>query len=215
MAKVVSPLQSTEARGRVAGLIYNTWRGLNTVKSFKSPSQPRSSRQLLIRAYAVTCSRAWAALTAANQAAWIAYATAHPETDWSASAKRLTGHNWYVRLSVRLLDMAKSVVVTPPAVAAFASVAGLVLTPGAGQISCAFTAFAGTATTVDWWIQGPISAGRLPKIERAKHKAYTPGETTPYVITGLTPGTNAVFARSVSETDGQASPFVMLTAVVT
>lgn len=59
MAKVTLPLMSAEARGKVGGLIYNTWRGNSTVKIKKAPAQPRTARQLLIRAFATTCSRAW------------------------------------------------------------------------------------------------------------------------------------------------------------
>jgi len=188
---------------------------MNTVKSFKSPSQPRTSRQLTIRGFMLTSVRAWAALTPTHRTGWNDFSVAHPETDWTSGSKRLTGANWYCRLSVRLLDLAKSVVATAPVAAAPPGIVLGVATGGSGQISVAYTAHGGTADQIDIWTEGPMSAGRLAKIERAKHRQYGPAETTPIVVTGLTPGLHTVFARCISETDGQASSFTSTTATVT
>jgi hypothetical protein len=215
MAKVKMPLFSTEARGKVAGLVFNSWRGLNYVKSSISPAQPRTSRQLQIRAWAVQLVRAWAAVSAVNQQTWRDYATAHQSPDWSGSPVRTTGLNWYLKCNMRLLDQGKATIATAPIVAAPGSVAALVLTPGAGTISCAFTAFGGTDTSVDWWLVLGKGLGILPKLTMAKHRAFSPGETSPYVISALAPGNVTVFARSVSETTGLASAWVSASAVVT
>ena len=215
MAKVTNPLFSSEARGKVGGIIFNTWRGFSTVKVKKSPAQPRTARQMLIRAFCVTCSRVWATISQVNRDGWTAYATAHPDVDWTNTPKRLTGINFYTRCGVRLLDLAKSVPSTCPVVAAPAAVEALVATGAAGQISCAFTASAGTDISIDLWTQGPKSAGVLGSIVRAKHKIYGPGETTPLVIPTLTPGLYQVYARHISEVNGLASPFVTTTATVT
>jgi hypothetical protein len=215
MAKVTLPLMSAEARGKVGGLIYNTWRGNSTVKIKKAPAQPRTARQLLIRAFATTCSRAWQLLTQLQRDGWTAYATAHPDVDWTNTPKRLTGANFYLRLSTRLLDLGKTVVATCPVVNAPSNVSALVATGGAGSISCAFTPFAGTDTTIDIWLQGPKSAGVLGSLIKARHKTYGPGETSPLVTSGLTPGLYQVYARAISEVNGLASAWVTTTATVT
>jgi hypothetical protein len=215
MAKVTMPLMSAEARGKVGGIVYNTWRGKSTVKVKKAPAQPRTTRQLLIRAYATTCARAWKNLTSVVRDGWTAYANAHPDTDWTNSPKRLTGLNYYLRCATRCLDMLLSVPTTAPTVDAPANVSALVATGGAGQISCAFTPYGGTATQIDVWVQGPKSAGALGSLVKARHKAYGPGETSPLVITALPPGLYAVFARGILETNGLASLFVETTATVT
>lgn len=215
MAKLIGPLHSTEARGRVGGVVYNTWRGLATAKAKTSPSQPRTARQLIIRAFLTTYTRLWQTLGAVAIAAWNAYAAAHTETDWTGSPKRLTGADWHTRLNVRLADMGKTAITTPPVVAPPAAVAALVLTGGAGQISCAHTAMAGTDLTIDYWDQGPMSAGIVPKLTAARHKTYSPGETTPNVLTGLTPGLHTIWARCVSEVTGLASTWVNAQAAVT
>lgn len=215
MAKVTMPLMSAEARGKVSGIIYNTWRGNSTVKIKKAPAQPRTARQLIIRAFATTCARAWALLTQLQRDGWTAYATAHPDVDWTNTPKRLTGLNFYLRCSTRLLDMAKAVVATAPVVTAPANVTALVATGGSGQISCAFTVYAGTDVSIDIWTHGPKSAGALGSLVKAKHRSYGPGETTPLVVTGLSPGLYQVYARAISEVNGLASAWVTTTATVT
>lgn len=215
MAKVTMPLFSSEARGKVASLVYNSWRGLHTVKSSIAPAQPRSSKQLQIRAYAVQLARAWASVSSANQQTWRDYATAHQSTDWSGSPVRLTGLNWYLKASINLLRQGKAVVATAPITAAPASVAALVLTPGAGQISAAFTAFGGTDTSLEIWIVAGRGLGIQPKIEMARFNKFAPGETTPCVITGLAAGNTTVFIRATSETTGLCSAWVSASAVVT
>lgn len=215
MAKVVAPLQSAEARGRIGGLIYNTWRGMATVKMAKSPAQPRTVRQLLIRGLFTTYAQNWAGLTAPQRLAWNTYAQDHPLTDWTGQPKRITGMDWYIALNVRLLDMGKAAISSPPITLHPSVVVALVLTPAAGQISVAFTAVGGTDTTIDLWLQGPYSKGRIPKIERAAHKSYSAGETSPVVVSALVPGHYTVYARMISETSGLASQFVYATCDVT
>lgn len=215
MAKVVGPLNSTEARGGVGALIYNTWRGIRYVKRFTSPSQPRTNRQLAIRAFLTQYVRGWRVLGAVPIAAWNTYASAHPVIDWTGSAHRLTGCNWYCALNVLLADMGKTAITNPPTVAGPAPIANVVATPGAGTVSLAFTAHAGTAETIDVWLQGIMSTGARGKIERAKHHVYGPAETTPLVISSLTPGYYTAFLRCCSETDGQTSTFVSVTFTVT
>jgi hypothetical protein len=127
----------------------------------------------------------------------------------------MTGADAYTRHATRLLDMSKTVPDSAPTAVAPVSLANIVATPGSGQVSIAFTAYSGTATSIDAWQYGPISAGRTPTIVQARHKVYAPGETTPLVITGLTAGIHAFFLRAVSETDGQASAFLLVTATVT
>jgi len=215
MAKVTGPLQSNEARGKIGALIFNTWRGLATVKMFASPTQPRSARQLAIRAFLTTCARAWAGLTSGQRSGWTTWANDHPHSDWTGQPLRITGEDAYVGLNVRMLDMGFSASATCPTGVAPANVSNFVPTGGSGQISCAFTAYGGTATQIDIWAYGPHSAGRAATIVKARHKAYGPGETTPKVVTGLAAGLYTVYARAVSETDGQAAGWVSADATVT
>lgn len=208
MAKVIAPLMSASARGKVGGIIFNVWRGISTVKIFKSPANPQSERQLAMRAILKTLSQAWAALTDGQRTGWNDWADAHPVSDWTGTPIRMTGENAFIKCNSLRLDQGSAQVATAPTASAPASVAGLVLTPGSGQISVAHTSPGGTATAIDIWLDGPLSAGRQPDLTRATHQSYSPAETSPTVVSGLTAGIYDLYARHVSETDGQASGFV-------
>lgn len=216
MAKVLDPQGSTEARGRIGGRVFNTWRGINYVKTSTAPAQPRSQLQLRIRAFCTRLVRLWQTLDAAHQGYWNDYAQSHTESGSMGVGKRLTGANWYVRCNVRLLCLGLAVTDVPPAVAAPQPVEGLTCTGGALQVSIDWTQAGGTDLALIIYLQGPHSPGQKGKIERARFKSDYAGEAVgPVVITSLGPGTYTCFARYHSEVNGLASTWVSKTFVVT
>ncbi len=98
MPKVKNPLFSQEARGGIAGLVYNTWRGINYVKTNTSPTGQGTALRLAAQALMTAISKLWQTATDANRTAWGQYAIDHPVTDWTGSPKRLTGMNWFMKL---------------------------------------------------------------------------------------------------------------------
>ena len=215
MAKLLDPLRSSEARGRVGGVIYNTARGAKYAKVFTSPVQPRTARQLAIRALMQVCTRAWADLAAGERAAWNNYATLHTEIDWTGQPITLSGFNWYCRLSVRLLDEALSVVDTPPAVAAPNAPTTFSAPTGILQSIVTWDVMAGTNLMCEIWTVGPHSAGRVAKLAQAKLNDRTGGELGTATVTGLTPGYWTFFGRTLSEDTGLVSPWQVSTALIT
>lgn len=171
MAKVVSPLLSVEARGRMGGLIYNTWHGISTVKAFSGPNQPNSQAQLDARARLVTIGGGWRSLTQAQRDAWIVYANANLEPDWTGVPKRLTGQNWWNRCGVMLNRLGIATVATPPAVAAPDSVVGFTLSQNGADLEAAWTTPIVGTYYLDIWTLGPVSTGVDPKIEHATARA--------------------------------------------
>jgi hypothetical protein len=105
MAKVLNPLNSSEARGRVGGLVYNTWRGIRTVKTHTDPahqSDPlRQAHKLVVQEQA----QRWKTLSDVERADWNAYADAHPDIDWTGRPVRLAGFHMFVRLQTHVVDM--------------------------------------------------------------------------------------------------------------
>lgn len=101
MAKVTQPLGSSEARGSLGGYVYNTWRGISTVRTRVTPKTEYSSAQTTLRALTAACTTAWKALTNAQRHAWEEWADEHLDLDWTGNPKRLSGYNWFVRLNVR------------------------------------------------------------------------------------------------------------------
>jgi hypothetical protein len=215
MAKVINPLMSTEARGRVGGLIANTWRGISYLKAFCSPAQPRTQRQLQMRAWNAMLMRKWQSLTPTNRTNWNDYAVNHPDIDWTGNQKRLTGLNWYLRCNIRLLDLAKPVIADPPTTPAPDAVLGLAVAGTTAGITISYTTAADTTLSTDIRRVGPHSAGKQAKIEQAKHISYQGIEIGLITESGLLPGRYTAFVRVIDEDNGLASPDLSGSATAT
>lgn len=81
MAKLVAPLFSFSARGQLAkSLVYSGWKGIDDVRSYVVPSNPRSSGQQTQRGYFSEGVEMWHSLglTADDVEAWNRYANTLP-----------------------------------------------------------------------------------------------------------------------------------------
>ena len=212
MAKVTGPLFSSEARGRVGGLVYNTHRGVSVVKAKHAPCQPRTSLQLAVRAIAVTLIRGWA--LCANKTDWNDYAVLHPTVDGMGNSIRATGANWYVALNTRMKRLALPPVETAPSAAAPAAIEGIGVTQQPGECAPTWTAPTLAADGVDLWIDGPHSAGRIGSLARAKHRATWTGDQSGLRFQPVTPGSYTLYARGLSLVDGQVSAWTSVNFVV-
>ena len=215
MAKCMNPAMSTETRGRVAGIVYNTWRGTRYIKSQTSPAQPRTKLQLQMRAWTTILVRAWQGLTDAQRTSWNDYAVAHPDVDWTNSPKRLTGMNWWTRNNIRAWLAGQQGYVSVPTVPAPDAVASFAAANGAGESVVTWVDPGGDPGHLDIWMLGPHSAGVLAKIQRAKHKAMANRATETETITGLIAGTYTFWARVIDDNTGLVSTWVSDTATVT
>lgn len=82
----------------------------------RSPVQPvGTGRRAIVRAAFGAASSAYATLTAAQQAAWSAYAATTPYTDKLGQALVLTGHQMFVAISTQLQNVGLPISNTPPA----------------------------------------------------------------------------------------------------
>jgi len=214
-AKVLRPLHSEAATGSAGQVTFAECRGIQTARVKSNPAQPRTADQLAVRATQTTVSRAWAGITDLQRAAWEVFASANPETDILGSVKTLSGYNMYCRYNLRLNAMAKSLINAPPSVSGPASPAAGAATGGSGQISLTWTAYAGTAIMMEVWIIGPTSPGRKADMRRANLDGRYPAETSPKVISSLAAGFYQVYLRAISETDGQISSPILVTATAT
>lgn len=215
MAKLMNPLMASEARGRVGGTVYNTWRGTRYAKQQTAPAQPRSSRQLQIRAWCTYLVRLWQTIGAANIVLWNNYAVAHPEIDWTNSPKRITGLNWFVRCNLRLLDLTKTVITAPPTSPAPGALTTFNAADGADDIVLTWDATADWGDYVDIFIHGPHSAGVQAKIQSAKHNSYAQGPSGTATIAGVPAGSYTIWARITYQDTGLSSPWVSHTCVIT
>lgn len=199
----------------MAGLIFNTWRGIATVKAFCSPAQPRTKIQLATRAWTTQLVRAWATLTQPNRDHWNAYAVTHPESDWTGNPKRLTGLNWFVRCNFRILRLGGTQIAEPPAVAAPLPVETFTAADGILQSIC--TWLFEDAAADRFWIYGfgPHSQGLDCKRERASIIAAGTASMKTITITSLSPGRYTFWIVVVNIETGLASTYLTDTADIT
>lgn len=71
MARVVGPLQSFEASGKLAGsIVYSRWKGRPYVRQLVTPANPKSAGQVAMRAMMRFLATQWAGLATVDQATW-------------------------------------------------------------------------------------------------------------------------------------------------
>jgi hypothetical protein len=215
MAKCTAPAMSAETRGRVGGLVYNTWRGVRYVKIKTGPAQPRSQKQLQIRSWAIMLARKWQTLLLATQDNWREYARTHTTTDFTNTPVRATGSNWYVALNTRLLSIPKAIIDQPPAAPAPAPLDLFTAAGASGQIDLTWTATADWGDYVQVFLQGPHSPGAIGSLPKARFKVWAQGPSGALSITSLGPGTYDVWARVCYQDTGLVSTWVTARAAVT
>ena len=101
------------------------------MRNRRTPVQPiGTGRRAFIRSAFGTNASGWAALSAADQAAWIGYANDHPVVDRLGQSIKLTGQQMYVAVNTQLLNCGSAVVSAVPASSA-------VWTPGPASMTAA------------------------------------------------------------------------------
>jgi hypothetical protein len=114
LATVVNPLGSSEARGRVGGVIYSTWRGRRTVRTFTPPGHEDDPLRQAQKALVQAQGQRWSTISPPDRFAWNHYADTHPVIDWTGSPKRLAGYHWFVRCNSLLVRMNRPTIDSPP-----------------------------------------------------------------------------------------------------
>lgn len=99
MAKLTAPLFSFNARGQLAKtLVYSGWKGIDDVRSYVVPANPRSASQQTQRGYFTNMVDMWhtLGLTADDVSAWNRYATTLPRPQSGFNAFAAAGINLQV-----------------------------------------------------------------------------------------------------------------------
>lgn len=222
MAKVIMPLMSDEARGKMSGLIYNTWRGISTVKSFTSPANPKTSAQMTARARLQSFTAGWKNLTQAQRDAWNTYAETHLKLDWTGKPKRITGQNWYISCNIIIAICGGTAITDPPASAAPEACGALTVAYVAGspkKVTVDFTDPATVQTNNRYIVysQNAISAGRkgsktLARI--ASVLATDPAGVPAEIINPAVAGKYYLWVGVADKTTGLVSAYQSGSAVV-
>ncbi|MBA7532579.1 hypothetical protein ES705_24805 [subsurface metagenome] len=103
MAKANAPLFSLKASGKLGdALVYFNWKGINCVRSYVIPSNPRSTAQLAQRDHMINAVLNWhlTSHSALDRQAWANWATAIVAT--------LTGFNAFCKHYIKVAILGKS-----------------------------------------------------------------------------------------------------------
>jgi len=126
-------------------------------------TNPKSAKQIAVRAAFGADSKAWKSLGSSNILAWIAYAKNFIFKNRLGQSITLTGETWYIKLSRILQTMGIAPVSTPPSI----SYAIPVLPPGLAIAGVASTSYTLTmtgalpsTTNLRVYASAPISSGR-------------------------------------------------------
>ncbi len=175
MAKVIGPLHSSEARGSVSSLTYNTWRGISTVKTRSGPTTQYSDAQVYVRGKARLATILWQTRTDAQRDAWSTYANEHADIDWTGNPQRLSGYNWFVRINVRTQILGQGFRTAPPTHAITYSIADLAIANPFTDVKVLWTPFYEPPYTdlyVECYMLGPHSAGLNPNLKACDRKGH-------------------------------------------
>jgi hypothetical protein len=209
MPKVKNPLLSMEARGGIGGLVYNTWRGINTVKTNTSPTGQGTPKRLAAQAMLAAISKDWQTLDDAQRAAWGVYASDHPVPDWTGSPKRLTGQNWFMKCNVILAKIVGTPITDPPAAPQPDAMTGFALSQVINALCASWSLPIAATFTIMWFAVGPLSTGVQAKIEQAQFLRADPAQSVQPWELIQTPGAGrwTVFSKVVDEATGLCSPW--------
>jgi hypothetical protein len=147
--------------GSQAGTTASHNRAGQYYRSRRAPVQPvGTGRRAFIRSAFGNSSSSWAALTAANQAAWIAYANSHPITDALGQSITLTGHAVFVGVATALLNVGQALPTIPPVSSVTTAPAASVFTvTHLGVITITLSGLGAALDFILISFSAPVSAG--------------------------------------------------------
>jgi hypothetical protein len=214
MAKINFGGVVQDARGKQNGLVYSKNKFGAYVRRKVTPANPMSAAQVGVRNTFSSLSKAWSGtLTAAQRAAWIAFAALFPRNDIFGNSIVLTGANMYISLNAVLSKLGASEITSPPANQAVTAtgVGSLAAIAATSSLQFSQTDDAGGASTKLYvFAAPPCPPGRNPADSKYVFlSALTPATSAFPVATAI--GT-AYAARFGAWTTGEAINVIISTA---
>lgn len=132
MAKVSLGPVVGQASGAIGGAVFSHNRYGPYIRRRATPTNPNTNHQQAVRARLAQSSTAWQALTAAQRAAWTAWAQVNPVVGSLGLAQILTGHTAFVQIGARMGKAGFDPLDDPPVLPAPEPLNTLSLTPDIG-----------------------------------------------------------------------------------
>jgi hypothetical protein len=201
VAIVTGPLHSSEARGAVGALEYNSHRGRAFVKKRTTPVTQYSDPQKATRLLMVPIIAAWQSLSDTQRANWEHFAHENHLCDWTGQLKRISGWNWFAKANSPLVYVSASLLTAPPFPLSdyTLDVIGLgASVPYGGLEWIPATPPPVPAWYLIIWLAGPNLATVHPSIKQAKRVNYSIEQQAQVEIAFPAPGWYDVWVQPVS-----------------
>lgn len=211
MVKLVGPLHSVEARGRLDSLVYGTWRGIRFCRQHVDPVFSTPDCRTAQKARVASANAAWKLLTSNQHLDWHIYAQAHPRLDWSGVLIRISGYNCFVSCYTICLRSGGTPLSSPPSVAPPLPLTSLSSSQIVNDIRIAWT-FPSQPTSHTYKLQllktGPISLGKRPDSHHASILTHEALNSSPYDDPLTLDGRYGYWARVIDSDTGLTTPFL-------
>lgn len=138
MAKIMFGSLATDARGKIAGIVYSKNAAGAYVRQKVSPTQALTARRGLVRERVTNLSKYWSmTLTPAQVLAWNAFAKNNPVSDVFGRSQTLSGIQTFLRLNAVIANVGGTQIDDPPASLTITGIT--TLTPAAAETAQVFT----------------------------------------------------------------------------
>ena len=141
MAKIMFGAIATDARGKIAGVVYSKNAAGAYIRQKVSPTQSLTTRRGLVRARMTNLAKYWSAtLTPAQILAWNAFSKNNPVTDVFGRTQTLSGIQTFCRLNAQILNVSGTQIDDPPASLTIEGITSITITSDASTptLSLAF-----------------------------------------------------------------------------
>ena len=175
-----------DGRGKIGGHVASKNRAGAYLRTKVTPVNPRSAKQVAVRARLGTLAIAWRGLTAAQRIQWNSAVAAFKQTDIFGDLRNPTGFNLYQRLNNNLAIAGIAAISVPPLPLAVSALATMTPTQApAGATSIGYTATPTPALhTLVVKATAPVSPGKsFVKSEFRIIGTVAPAAVSPYVAT--------------------------------
>jgi len=133
MAKIMFGAIATDARGKIAGVVYSKNAAGAYIRQKVSPTQSLTSRRGTVRTRITNLSKYWSAtLTPAQIVAWNAFAKNNPVSDVFGRSQTLSGIQTFCRLNAQILNVGGTQIDDPPGSLTIAGITTITVTATAG-----------------------------------------------------------------------------------
>lgn len=141
MAKIMFGAIATDARGKVAGIVYSKNAAGAYLRQKVSPTQSLTARRGLVRSRMTNLSKYWSnTLTQAQVTSWNNFAKNNPVTDVFGRTMTLSGIQTFSKLNAQILNVSGTQIDDPPASLTIEGITSITVTAAAGTpaLSIAF-----------------------------------------------------------------------------